>query len=288
MGSLIEIRPGRRIWVEVGKASIDAHGHASHTVAILVHGSCARSEQYAAQVPVLQKAGLATVAFDYLGCGRSEKPNDFAAYAAEELYQDLLAVFQRYSKGFAHILLVGHSYGTYLVNRLASEQLDRVAGVVLIGAGYPVPGAGRLRWIFHLPLFVLGWLQPYLTDQFIKLAFHPDTFTTNPQLIELERGRSNENPPYMFRAFHLQALTLFRDAAQYNDWLRSIRAPVLIAAGDKDFLTPLDGMGSKVANFLKDSRTAEIPLAGHQVHEEQPAALNDKILEFLDAALGKR
>lgn len=57
-------------------------------------------------------------------------------------------------QGFAHILLVGHSYGTYLVNRLASEQLDRVAGVVLIGAGYPVPGAGRLRWIFHLPLFV--------------------------------------------------------------------------------------------------------------------------------------
>jgi hypothetical protein len=55
-------------------------------------------DQYAAQVPVLQKAGLATVAFDYLGCGRSEKPNDFAAYAAEELYQDLLAVFQRYSK----------------------------------------------------------------------------------------------------------------------------------------------------------------------------------------------
>lgn len=45
MGSLIEIRPGRRIWVEVGKASTDAHGHASHTVAILVHGSCARSEQ---------------------------------------------------------------------------------------------------------------------------------------------------------------------------------------------------------------------------------------------------
>lgn len=57
-------------------------------------------------------------------------------------------------QGFAHILLVGHSYGTYLVNRLASEQSDRVAGVVLIGAGYPVPGAGRLRWIFHLPLFV--------------------------------------------------------------------------------------------------------------------------------------
>lgn len=53
---------------------------------------------------------------------------------------------------------------------------------------------------------VLGWLQPYLTDQFIKLAFHPQTFETNPDLIELERGRSNENPPYMFRCTQLPSV----------------------------------------------------------------------------------
>ncbi len=57
-------------------------------------------------------------------------------------------------QGYAGVVLLGHSYGTYLVNRLASEQPERVAGVVLIGAGYPLPGAARLRWIFHLPLFV--------------------------------------------------------------------------------------------------------------------------------------
>ncbi len=60
------------------------------------------AEQYAAQVPALHKEGLDTVAFDYLGCGRSEKPDDFAAYAAEELYQDLVAVFQSYSKVEPH------------------------------------------------------------------------------------------------------------------------------------------------------------------------------------------
>ena len=54
---------------------------------------------------------------------------------------------------------------------------------------------------------ILGWVQPYLTDQFIKLAFHPETFRTQPELIELERGRSLQNPPYMFRAFHLQVHT---------------------------------------------------------------------------------
>ena len=150
---------------------------------------------------------------------------------------------------YEQVVLVGHSYGCYLVTRLASaaEAKARVAAVLLIGAGYPVPGYERLRWIFYLPLFVrpcplwprlclerpasamqcrllpskavscnllqqlpsimrgsfavqvLGWLQPYLTDQFIKLAFHPETFHTNPALIEKERAWSNQNPPYMFR-----------------------------------------------------------------------------------------
>jgi pimeloyl-ACP methyl ester carboxylesterase len=43
----------------------------------------------------------------------------------------------------------------------------------------------------------------------------------------------------MRRAFHLQSMSLFRDAAEYIRWLRAIRAPVLIAAGNKDVLTPL-------------------------------------------------
>jgi pimeloyl-ACP methyl ester carboxylesterase len=59
-------------------------------------------------------------------------------------------------QGYSRVILVGHSYGCYLVNRLASEAHagEKVAGVVLIGAGYPVPGYERLRWIFYFPLFV--------------------------------------------------------------------------------------------------------------------------------------
>jgi hypothetical protein len=86
---------------------------------------------------------------------------------------------------------------------------------------------------------VLAWMQPYLTDQFIRLAFHPDTFRTQPDLVERERAWSNQNPPYMFRAFHIQALSLFRNAEEYVAWLRAIQAPVLVTAGDKDILTPM-------------------------------------------------
>jgi hypothetical protein len=64
----------------------------------------------------------------------------------------------------------------------------------------------RFRVLLHVCCQqILAWLQPFLTDQFIKMAFHPQTFKTMPDLVELERQRSLANPPYMFRAFHLQA-----------------------------------------------------------------------------------
>ena len=110
----------------------------------------------------------------------------------------------------------------------------------------------------------------------------------------------------MRRAFHLQSMSLFRDAAEYIRWLRAIRAPVLVAAGDKDVLTPLvcyfceairlivcgcltwrrellhrhsavlwhvlqEGMGKITAGYITDARTCLVPLAGHQVRGARSA-----------------
>lgn len=59
-------------------------------------------------------------------------------------------------QGYEQVVLIGHSYGCYLVNRLASEEGPggRIAALVLIGAGFPQPGAPSLRWIFYLPTWV--------------------------------------------------------------------------------------------------------------------------------------
>ncbi len=46
----------------------------------------------------LQRAGVATVAYDAYGCGSSAKPRECAAYAPGELYADLEAVYERYGK----------------------------------------------------------------------------------------------------------------------------------------------------------------------------------------------
>ena len=70
----VEVRPGRVLAVH-HRAGRFTHGRPSD-VAIFVHGSCASLVHWRAQIEHLQAAGLAIVAYDFLGCGRSAKPHE--------------------------------------------------------------------------------------------------------------------------------------------------------------------------------------------------------------------
>jgi pimeloyl-ACP methyl ester carboxylesterase len=72
---------------------------------------------------------------DLRGRGRSAKlppPYGMAAHVA-----DLIAVLDHV--GTASAVLMGHSMGAYIAARLAAEQPERAAGLVLLDAGLPVP-----------------------------------------------------------------------------------------------------------------------------------------------------
>jgi pimeloyl-ACP methyl ester carboxylesterase len=72
---------------------------------------------------------------DLRGRGRSATlppPYGMAAHVA-----DLIAVLDHV--GAASAVLMGHSMGAYLAARLAAEQPERAAGLVLLDAGLPVP-----------------------------------------------------------------------------------------------------------------------------------------------------
>ena len=71
----------------------------------------------------------------------------------------------------------------------------------------PIEACGTFAGLpFEFPplLQVLAWMQPSLTEGFLKAAFHKLTWKSQPELIEQERRHSNANPPHMFKAFHRQ------------------------------------------------------------------------------------
>ncbi|RYY33818.1 alpha/beta fold hydrolase, partial [archaeon] len=145
---LVEIRPGRRICVErawpagvqalhaaVPRAdsagevdappsgsSIDAkHGDvgtqsSSRLALVFIHGSLARRTQFEAQFEAFRHTHPC-VRYDFLGCGDSDKPDVWDAYAEEETVADAVEVVRRYAG--AQCVLVGHSFGSNVAAQLA-------------------------------------------------------------------------------------------------------------------------------------------------------------------------
>ena len=47
------------------------------------------------QIVEFSKLGYGIVAWDWLGCGKSDKPDSWAAYSCAELFEDVKAVYKR-------------------------------------------------------------------------------------------------------------------------------------------------------------------------------------------------
>jgi pimeloyl-ACP methyl ester carboxylesterase len=105
-------------------------------VVLAVHGVTASHMAWRAVARELAaEAPICLLAPDLRGRGHSAGlpgPYGMAAHIA-----DLLAVLD--DAGAARAVLVGHSMGGYVVARLAAEHPDRVAAVVLLDGGVPIP-----------------------------------------------------------------------------------------------------------------------------------------------------
>mmetsp|Transcript_2928 Transcript_2928/g.4407 ORF Transcript_2928/g.4407 Transcript_2928/m.4407 type:complete len:292 (+) Transcript_2928:86-961(+) len=283
--SLVEIRPGRRIYVDVQGGADDS----SCPVVIMIHGSCAHSGQWDAQVNFLLQqhdddTAPRIVRYDYFGCGQSRKPKENASkiYSASEHYADLLAVYERYCNTSLKVWVIGHSFGCVMALRLAAEKKDHVCKLVLTSP--PGLDFGQiLPRIFSLPVFLLGWMQPLLTSGFIASAFHPNTAKNFPELIKSERAISNANPPFMFKAFYQSMVKYYNTEAKeeaWSIWFQTVHVHVLVILGEDDKIITVE-KSQQIVERLKSSQLKIVPNASHQVIQEQPDAVNEFLATYL-------
>ncbi|KAJ1467225.1 Alpha/Beta hydrolase protein [Baffinella frigidus] len=127
----VELREGRR----VSLLQLPGREADSPTVVLFCHGSCASMSQYFPAISAINAAGYGCIAYDWLGCGNSDKPEAWGAYAFKELERDLEAVWDLARKATPHagVFVVGHSYGTHLVMRLALTLQQRPPGPASVG-----------------------------------------------------------------------------------------------------------------------------------------------------------
>mmetsp|Transcript_12317 Transcript_12317/g.18671 ORF Transcript_12317/g.18671 Transcript_12317/m.18671 type:complete len:289 (-) Transcript_12317:200-1066(-) len=269
-GEKITIRGNRNI-----KLQYSRHSN-SDTTLFFVHGSMASFVQFIDIITAFQ-SDYNIVAYDYYGCGGSDKPVGWEEYSPDEHLTDLVCIVEKYKT--AKNYFISHSFGTSqsirLYSRLRSMQALCIDGIVLMGTTLDIPG-GKAG-LFMLPVFVLNWMQPYLSAKFIDMAFHENTPASVKDLAKMQ---SNMNEMHVCQAFYRQ----FKWCSMKE--VEDIQCPVLVLQGEGDRITPVEG-ARELYQVLQACNQCEcsmevLPNCGHQMMQEDAAAVISRISSFLE------
>ncbi|ETO28056.1 epoxide hydrolase [Reticulomyxa filosa] len=290
---------------------------------LMIHGSCARMGQFEDQINALHKQ-FHIVAFDRIGCGKSEKPKDASNYSDSNIFEDLCTIFETYvckvhekaKEGdnkeseekkemddivteSPEIFLMGHSYGCSQALRLAHryQHMLKIRGVCLFGCANilseQLPFV--VRSVFSLPDLMLGWMAPSLSTNFRANALHKESGRYD-YLEALES--TMVNPVYMFKAFYQQLK--FIKQKDLDDMLTHAKdhpVPICMIHGAEDGIIPLTE-ASAVHNHLQSTLKAAFPTSDtfllefhsidkckHQVMQEKPDECTQIVLKFWEKCI---
>jgi pimeloyl-ACP methyl ester carboxylesterase len=115
--------------------TVDTAGAASSPPVLLLHGFPQTRQMWREQLRALAAVGFHAVAPDQRGYSAGARPSDVAAYAAEMLIADALALMDTVDASRFH--LVGHDWGGQLAWLIAGRHPDRVMTLTVLSRPHP-------------------------------------------------------------------------------------------------------------------------------------------------------
>jgi haloalkane dehalogenase len=274
-------------------------GEKSSETILLLHGEPSWSFLYRKVIPQLVKAGDRVVAPDLIGFGKSDKPSllkDFTYSRQEEWLR--LALFDILR--LRNVTLFAQDWGGLLSLRIVAFHPEYFARVMVANTGLPAGGKdsnftpedhSRLllpyigsriwqtsaRWIPNFPVGkmaqmltrnkklsheeVSGYEAPFPNNKYkAGVRAMPQLIPTNPKSYDSMRNRE----------------------AWKN--LREFDKPFRTAFSDKDDATRILPVDESFQNHVKgaqDQRHVRILNAGHFLQEDQPEAVAQELISFI-------
>lgn len=272
------------------RLSYEVYGVGTETLLFLPPWSIVHSRVYKAQLPYFSEH-FRCVTYDPRGNGRSDRPDEVAAYSLENYVADALAIMDATCVG--PVTLIGLSFGGMLACVLAAYHPERVKAAILagtaasIGPGYPYATPqhfaakhekldgwnkyNRDYWLSNYPDFAEHFVSqmfsdPHSTKQ-IEDALDWAKDTTGPILAKTVEARVIPPPFDVSEAMY-----------------RKVSCPALMIHGDNDQIQPYER--AKVVAQATGAQLVTIPNGGHNPLGRYPAKCNELILEFLHRRLG--
>jgi pimeloyl-ACP methyl ester carboxylesterase len=199
------------------------------------------------------------IAVELQGHGRTadiDRPMTFEQYA-----EDIAALMEQLRIEQADFF--GESFGGIVAVQMAVRHPEMVRRVAIYGS-------------------VLGKVDEVIAPQYIAefMSLTPDHRSIQFEREAYERVATDPSQwPTLF-AKTRRAAAVWKGFS--HDELKSIKAPVLVAAGDHDILVPGVEHHLEMSRLIPNAQLAVIPDAGHFVLYEDPEKLLPIIATFLD------
>ncbi|KAJ3690224.1 hypothetical protein LUZ61_019388 [Rhynchospora tenuis] len=264
------------------------------------------------QMVAVAKAGYRAIAPDWRGYGLSDQPQDPQNAAREHLISDLLGILDALS--IPKAFLVAKDFGAYPAYFFALLHPDRTCGVVSIGMIYSaVPSTYD-----QLPegFYIKRWQEPGRAEadfgrydvkrvvRTIYILFSRSDLPIAPEGKEIMDLADLSTP--LPEWFTEEDLSVYASLYEKNGFtyplqipyrVRSIkgmnlpsdptiRVPVLLIQGEKDYIYKLPGRYEAVKegimkNNVPDLEIAFIPEGCHFAQEQFPDQVNQLIISFI-------
>jgi pimeloyl-ACP methyl ester carboxylesterase len=229
------------------------------------------------------------VRWNYRGHGKSDKPADFDHLHVADLAEDLKRLLDML--GIDRAVLLGHSMGTQVILEFHHRNPERVLALVPICGCFEHPlrnsyGSDILERFLPVlarlyernrGLFWQVWHRFLPTKAAFWLAV----------LLEINRAlvKVDDFMPYLEHVAEMD-IDLFLGMLQFanehsaREFLKDIRVPVLIFAGEHDRLTPLS-LARRMHNQIPASELQVLPLGTHTSPIEHPDLICLRLEKFL-------
>ncbi|WP_043948221.1 alpha/beta fold hydrolase [Candidatus Phaeomarinobacter ectocarpi] len=217
-------------------------------------------------VTILVANGFRTIAIEAPGIGGSALPDK--PVSLRDLAADIDTVLAR-EKVSGPVVVLGHAFGNRVVRAFAHDHAPRVRAAILIAAGgqkpVPVEASKALRAAFD------PTVPADVREANIRMAFF---------------AGDNPIPDYWKVGWYRDTATLQGKSWQQmgdEPWQAAGGVPILVVQADSDTVAPKEDASDVLAEeFAGRVEVALIEDAGHALLPEQPDAIAQAILSYLD------
>ncbi|WP_027552168.1 alpha/beta hydrolase [Bradyrhizobium sp. Cp5.3] len=272
------------------KLAYEVYGSGPQTMVFLPTWTIVHSRVYKAQLPYFSER-FRCITYDGRGNGKSDRPDDIAAYSLDNQVADALAVLDATDAGEA--IVVGLSASTILACVLAAYHPERVKAAILAGTA-AIVGPG---YAYMSPQHFLskqdnfdGW-NKYNRDYWLldypdfARHFVSNIFSEPHSTKQIEDGiewAGDTTGAILAKTVEARMIPPSVDVGE--TMYRRVRCPTLMIHGDDDQIQPI--ARAKIVAELSGAKLLTIPGGGHNPLVRYPAKCNTAITEFLDRQLG--